>query len=280
MGLLDRIKGFFTKETMPDETRLLLAGVENVHELRRGLDEIVTRNEVELKEVEREIDKLEKIELAEKEKVKAGTLSPREKDNTLRYIKRLRTRMDSYQKRHKIHQENIDLHLALLDRIDEMEAMELKAVKQEQIEEIAVDYEERVEKHKEIVSAGKIASEREPRALDDMNDRKELDALEREILAEDGKEAEEKATASKDGEEAEVEELSEDEEEKAAAEPPVKETPKATRERGAEPHESEAEKPVAAKAEEPKRAPLQIEPEEPRQKEVNVPTTERRLELE
>ena len=77
MGLLDKVKGFFTKETMPDETRLLLAGVENVHELRRGLDEIVTRNEVELKEVEREIDKLEKIELAEKDKVKAGTLSPR-----------------------------------------------------------------------------------------------------------------------------------------------------------------------------------------------------------
>src|SRR5205085_11337012 len=117
MGLLDKIKGLFTREAVPDETRLLLEGVENIHELRRGLDEIVTRNEVELKEVEREIDKLEKIELAEKEKVKVGQLTEREKLNTLRYVKRLRTRMDSYQKRHKIHQENIDLHLALLDRI-------------------------------------------------------------------------------------------------------------------------------------------------------------------
>lgn len=256
MGLLDKIKGFFTKETMPDETRLLLAGVENVHELRRGLDEIVTRNEVELKEVEREIDKLEKIELAEKDKVKAGTLSPREKDNTLRYIKRLRTRMDSYQKRHKIHQENIDLHLALLDRIDEMEAMELKAVKQEQIEEIAVDYEERVEKHKEIVAAGKIANEREPRAHDDVADRKELEALEREILQED-KSGEEPAKEEPEAEEAELED-----------EPPVAEK------RPIEPKTTE--KP---KVEEAKRAPLKVEPEESQPK-VNVPTTERRLELE
>ncbi len=258
MGLLDRIKGFFTKETMPDETRLLLAGVENVHELRRGLDEIVTRNEVELKEVEREIDKLEKIELAEKDKVKAGTLSPREKDNTLRYIKRLRTRMDSYQKRHKIHQENIDLHLALLDRIDEMEAMELKAVKQEQIEEIAVDYEERVEKHKEIVAAGRIASEREPRAVDDQHDRKELDALEKEILAEDGKEPEEEAKETED----------ELEEEKPVE--PVKEPAKV---------ESAKVEPKAEEKPEAKRAPLKVEPvrEEPR---VNVPTSERQRELE
>lgn len=259
MGLLDKIKGFFTKETMPDETRLLLAGVENVHELRRGLDEIVTRNEVELKEVEREIDKLEKIELAEKDKVKAGTLSPREKDNTLRYIKRLRTRMDSYQKRHKIHQENIDLHLALLDRIDEMEAMELKAVKQEQIEEIAVDYEERVEKHKEIVSAGKIASEREPRAHDDLNDRKELDALEREILDEDGKQEDEKATEKEEPlDEPSDAELEEEIEEPAAVEPKAVEKPKV--EDG------------------PKRAPIATEPKP--QDNVKVPTTERRLELE
>src|SRR5271169_1460339 len=97
-GLLDKIKGLFVKQQVPDETRLLLQGVENVEELRRGLDEIVTRNEVELKEVEREIDKLEKTEISEKEKVKAGTLAPREKENTLKAIKRLRDRMDSYQR--------------------------------------------------------------------------------------------------------------------------------------------------------------------------------------
>jgi hypothetical protein len=245
MPFLDKIKSLFVKQQVPDETRLLLEGVENVHELRRGLDEIVTRNEVELKEVEREIDKLEKIETAEKEKVKAGTLAPREKENTLKYIKRLRTRMDSYQKRHKIHQDNIDLHLSLLDKIDEMEAMELKAVKQEQIDAIAEDYDEKVERHKEIVRAGRIAAENEP-SYEDMHERRELEKLEKEILAE-GKPPEEKEAPAR-----------------------------------VEPEKPEAEKPTEAPAKEPEtdratRAPLAIEDEEkPR---INVPT-ERPLELE
>src|SRR5438552_46652 len=160
MSLLDRIKGLFLRETTPDETKLLLTGVENVSELRRGLDEIITRNEVERKEVEREIDKLEKIELGEVDKIKGGGLSERERMMTLRYIKRLRLRMDSYQKRYKIHEDNVDLHQAILDKIDEMEAMELKAVKQGQIEEIEPDYEEGRKEHEEMVATGRAAQGR------------------------------------------------------------------------------------------------------------------------
>jgi hypothetical protein len=260
MGLLDKIKGYFTKETIPDETRLLLSGVENIHELRRGLDEIVTRNEVELKEVEREIDKLEKIEVSEKDRVKGGQLTEREKLNALRYVKRLRARMDSYQKRHKIHQENIDLHLALLDRIDEMEAMELKAIKQEQIEEIAVDYEERVEKHKEIVAAGRIATEHPPN-FEDAAEKRELEALEREIMGENApKEELPEPTLVKPEEEKDLEEDDVEEVEEPVAEKPVVEGPA---------------------PDERRRAPLRVEPtaEERPAQQVNVPT-ERPLELE
>ena len=46
-------------------------------------------------------------------------------------IQRLRRRMTSLEKRHRIHQDNIDLHLGLFDRITEMEAMELKRVSQQ-----------------------------------------------------------------------------------------------------------------------------------------------------
>jgi hypothetical protein len=183
MGLFDKVKSLFTREQIPDETRLLLSGVDNVQELRRGLDEIITRNEVERKEVERECEKLGKIEEAEKDKIKGGTLTDREKMNTLRYIKRLRRRIESYEKRQKIHEDNIDLHQALMDKIDEMEAMELKAVRQEQIEEIAVDYEERLEKHKEVVAAGRVAQEQDV-DYDDVTEKRELAALEKEILGE------------------------------------------------------------------------------------------------
>lgn len=267
MGLMDRVKSLFVKQQVPDETRLLLEGVENVHELRRGLDDIVTRNEVELKEVEREIDKLEKMEIAEKEKVKSGALAEREKKNTLLAIKRLRTRMESYQKRHKIHEDNIDLHLSLLDKIDEMEAMELKAVKQEQIDSIAEDYDERLEKHKEIVRAGRVASERET-SYDDLHEKRELEALEKEILSEgqpqDEKGTEEGKAAEKAGaedEDLEDEELEDEEPEPAAA---------------SKPKEAPAKEPEKERAQRP---PIQVEGEE-KPSRVNVPTEQRRLETE
>jgi hypothetical protein len=183
VGLLDKIKAVFTREKIPEETKLLLSGVTDVAALRRGLDEIITRNEVERRVVERECDKLGKIEDEEKGKIREGQLNDREKLNSLRYIKRLGRRIESYEKRQKIHEENVDLHQALMDRIDEMEAMELKAVKQEQIEEIAVDYEERLEKHREVVAAGKVVQDMEA-DYDDVSERRELEALEKQILQE------------------------------------------------------------------------------------------------
>ena len=93
--------------------------------------------------------------------------------------------MDSLEKRHRIHQDNIDLHLGLFDRITEMQAMELKKVTQGQIEEIAVDYEEKLEKHRDILNAARAAQGLDSQ-LDDSAERKELAALERQILAEAG----------------------------------------------------------------------------------------------
>lgn len=186
MSLLERIKGMFSRAPLPEETKLLLSGVSNVEELRAGLDAIATENEVEARGIEREIEKLGRQELSHKERVMAGQLADREKMSALREIKRLRRRMDSLEKRHRIHQDNIDLHLGIFDRISEMQAMELKRVNQTQIEEIAVDYEEKLEKHRDILNAARAAQGLDSQ-LDDSAERKELAALERQILAEAGK---------------------------------------------------------------------------------------------
>jgi hypothetical protein len=190
MGLLDKIKSMFSKGNLPEETQLLLSGVADVVELRKGLDEIVTRNEVEARDIEREIEKLAKMETAQKERIAGGDMNRREKTNTLREIQRLRRRMTSLEKRHRIHQDNIDLHLGLFDRITEMEAMELKRVTQDQIEEISVDYDERVEKHRDIMHAARAATGLEGSYTDSV-EAAELAALEREILEEAGVGAEE-----------------------------------------------------------------------------------------
>jgi hypothetical protein len=183
MSLFEKIKTLFSRATLPEETRLLLTNVKDVEQLRAGLDEIATQNEVEAREIERDIEKLGRMEAGHKERILGGTISEREKMSALREIRRLRRRMDSLEKRHRIHQDNIDLHLGLFDRITEMQAMELKKVNQHQIEEIAVDYDERLEKHRDIMNAAKVAHGMDS-VLEDSAERKALKDLEREILAE------------------------------------------------------------------------------------------------
>lgn len=185
MSLLEKIKGLFSKTALPEETRVLLSGVGDVDDLRRGLDEIATRNEVEARDIEREIEKLARMETAQKEKIGGGDLNKREKTNILREIKRLRRRMDSLEKRHRIHQDNIDLHMGLFDRITEMQAMEMKAVNQAQIEELSADYDEKLESHRDLIATGKAASGMED-LYEDSAEQAELAALEAEILAELG----------------------------------------------------------------------------------------------
>lgn len=184
MSLLEKIRGLFGKGQLPEETKLLLSGVADVSELQKGLDDIITSNEVEARDIEREIEKLAKMEAAQKERIANAELNTREKTNILREIKRLRQRMNSLDKRHRIHQDNIDLHLGLFNRISEMEAMELKKVTQSQIEEITADYGERYEAHRDLVSMGRASNGLEGSLYEDSAEQAELAALEREILAE------------------------------------------------------------------------------------------------
>ncbi|MBL4849141.1 MAG: hypothetical protein JKY65_26755 [Planctomycetes bacterium] len=204
MSLLEKIKGMFGKQALPEETRLLLSGVADVAALRTGLDDIVTENEVEARNIEREINQLAQNETNLKDKIRTGEASQREKLNTLREIKRLRRRMDSLEKRHRIHQDNIDLHLGLFDRISEMQAMELKKVSQGQIEELSADYDEALDKHRDLMATARAAAGLEG-VYEDSAEQAELAALEAEILAEMGEDeppAEEATEAEATGKEA------------------------------------------------------------------------------
>lgn len=261
MSLLEKIKTLFSRTSLPEETRLLLTNVKDVEDLRAGLDQIATQNEVEAREIERDIEKLARMEAAHKERVLAGTLSEREKMSALREIRRLRRRMDSLEKRHRIHQDNIDLHLGLFDRITEMQAMELKKVNQNQIEEIAVDYEEKLEKHRDIMNAARVAHGMDS-VLEDSAERKALIDLEREIMAESRAEAIETEPVEAPDEDEVERELAEIEREvmanRAARAQPVKAPPtKAAEPRRAEPVTPEEEPPAGA--EKPRRRSIEEE---------------------
>ena len=280
MSLLDRIKGLFSRAQLPEETQLLLSGVADVGELLTGLDEITTRNEVEARTIEREIEKLSRMETSHKEKITGGEMIEREKLTTLREIQRLRRRMDSLEKRHRIHQDNIDLHLGLFDRISEMQAMELKRVNQNQIEEIAVDYEEKLEKHRDIMTAAKAAEGVDPSRYEDSVEKQALAALEREILAEAGLGAEKPAEpAAKEPHEGPAEEPEEPAALEAGAEKPVKAPEKVAEKTPGKAAEKPAEPAKGEDKGEPKRRSLDEELAELEARERAL-GGERRLEVE
>ena len=76
-----------------------------------------------------------------------------------------------------------------------MQAMEMKRVNQAQIEEIAVDYEERLDAHRDIIGAARAAEGLDSN-YESTAEARELAALEREILAEAGVDAEAEAKAA------------------------------------------------------------------------------------
>jgi hypothetical protein len=181
-GLIHKIKNMFSRGKVPEKTEMLISGVDSVGELRLALDKEITENEVYAGQVDRELLKIGEQVEDQKSLVKSGTLNERAKINALRTIKRLQGRVQSYERRLKILQDNIDLHFTILNQVDEMEAMEMKAVKREQIEEIAVDYEERLEKHRDFVTA--VRSSVPDSDYEDMLEKKELADLEASIMAE------------------------------------------------------------------------------------------------
>ena len=181
-SLLGKIKNLFSRGKVPEKTEMLISGVDSVLELRNALDKEITENEVYAGQVDRELLKIGEQVEDQKAQIKSGGLNERAKIGALRTIKRLNGRIQSYERRLKILQDNIDLHFTILNQVDEMEAMEMKAVKREQIEEIAVDYEEHLEKHRDFVNA--VRSSVPDSDYEDMLEKKELAELEASIMAE------------------------------------------------------------------------------------------------
>jgi hypothetical protein len=189
-------------------------------ELLAGLDKLITRNELRLRELGKELEKLDQMEQAEVEKVREGKVSGRTKNNALRSIKRMRRQLDNLEERMDIYDRNINLHLNLIGRIQQVEAMSLAGVDEAQIDDIILDFETHFEQYTETVAAGEAATaaretlksasdnelaeleseirgeaEPQPRRAGE----KELRDLEKEILA-DKPRAKKKRKAEADGE--------------------------------------------------------------------------------
>jgi hypothetical protein len=177
--LLEKLKALFTRDEIPDETKAIFDAAKTPTELLRGLDNLLTRNEVEAKELNDEITKIEEQAVEEEERVRIGSLPERQKRNALLKIKRLRKTMDNYEGRLRIYERNMNLHLNLIGKIQQMEAMKLGGVDEAKIDQIVMEFEEKLEKYADIMNAAE-AHEGRSATVSTKEDR-ELKALEAEI---------------------------------------------------------------------------------------------------
>src|SRR5205085_8997888 len=70
MSVLERLKGLFGRDEIPDEAKRVFDRAQTPRELLRGLDELLTTNEVEFKELERELEKTEGKEREEMARIR------------------------------------------------------------------------------------------------------------------------------------------------------------------------------------------------------------------
>ncbi|HVY61711.1 MAG TPA: hypothetical protein VHF22_08660 [Planctomycetota bacterium] len=180
MTLLEKLKSLFNRDEIPDETKQIFDSAKTPADLLRGLDNLLTRNEVEAKDLNDEITRVEETAVAEEERVRSGSLPERQKRNALLTIKRLRKTMDNYEGRLRIYERNMNLHLNLIGKIQQMEAMKLGGVDEQQIDRIVMEFEEKLERYGDIMNAAEV-HDGKATSYSAKEDR-ELKALESEIL--------------------------------------------------------------------------------------------------
>lgn len=179
--LMDKLKRLFTRQEIPKDARDLIRDAQNPRDVLHGLDELITRNEMEVNNITREMTALEEVEAGEISRVRSGELPDRSKNNVLRRIQRLRKQMDNLEERQRIYNRNINLQIDLVGRVQALEAMDLRGVDEERIDSILAEYEQELSDYQSVLETQEIATGDLVGMLDDTT---ELGALEASILGE------------------------------------------------------------------------------------------------
>lgn len=178
----ETIKRWFRKSPLTPEAEKVIDGAGGPKELLAGLDGLITRNELAVRGIHREIEALEAVERVEKDRIRGGDLPDRSRNNVLRRIQRLRTQMDGLEERLRIYNRNIQLQVQLIGRVQALDAMQLRGVDEETIEHILSSYEEQLDLYRDVLGLEEVSDHEIQSAWDDSA---ELAQLESEILGTD-----------------------------------------------------------------------------------------------
>ncbi|MCX7703510.1 MAG: hypothetical protein N2234_05360 [Planctomycetota bacterium] len=181
MNWFERFKAWISGKRLPDETKAALEGSEDSMRLLGELDNLTTRNEMEIGRLNKEIERLEKMEQEQVARLKDESIGERSKRIILRTIQRLRMQMDNLENRIAIYENNLRLHLTLIGRLQQIQAMGLTGVSEEEIDDVLDDFEMALEEYEEKLQAGRLM-EMAKRPKETASEDEELLHLEKEIL--------------------------------------------------------------------------------------------------
>jgi hypothetical protein len=189
--VFSRVKELLAQSRLPPGTGELLAQVKDTAELLRGLDEMVTRNELAVSELNQELAALEELEAEEKDRVRSGRLGRRTRASILRRILRLRQQMDHIEDRLRIHDRNIRLHLDLIGTLKQIDAMAMAGVGESEVDGIILRFGEELKRYQASLTSGEVLERIEK--ADKLPGKEDLSSLEAEIRNEAAPEAPDEA---------------------------------------------------------------------------------------
>jgi hypothetical protein len=181
MSIMDKLRSLFEDKKVPEETRQLYASASNSRDLVKGLETLRGRNEIDLRDNEEELIGIEKAIILEENSIRKGGLTSTEEMIILRRIERLGKQRANLEKQVSIYHENVNLHLNLISKIQEMEAMRSRGVAEGEIDQLASDMEENVEEYKRVSIAAEDGSNLQS-AVDESAERRRLEELKKRIM--------------------------------------------------------------------------------------------------
>lgn len=162
---------------LPDWLKRLIdrKGTRSPKEALQDLDAIVTRNEMGLDALRAEIEKTDAQLHAEENKIRDKQVDGWQKRFVLQSVRRLRTHLLNLDRRMGIYDKNLTVALALIGKVEDMQAMSLRGVNTEEIDKVILDFEEQMAKYLDVVGINIEPS-------DPVEEERELQDLEKEIL--------------------------------------------------------------------------------------------------
>jgi hypothetical protein len=181
MSIMEKLKNLFQRADLPDETRQLYQNAANPRDLIKGLETLRGRNEIDLRDNEEQLISLEKAILLEEDAIRKGGLTTTQETIVLRRIERLQKQRANLDKQVSIYNENVNLHLNLIAKIQEMDAMRSRGVSEDEIDNLVNDVEENVEAYKRVSIAAE-SSDSTVSAVDNSAERRRLEEIKRKII--------------------------------------------------------------------------------------------------